>query len=160
MTAKSILFSRFTGWHMLAVMLMFFGTIIGVNFFMARSAIMSWTGLVVKNSYVASQEFNTKSNNAQAQQDLGLTDTLRYADGLLLFSLVQENGDAVELTNLKIEVGRPSNLGQDAMLEMARALDGSYFATYPLDKGDWLAKVTGDLAGYGPWKMEHRLSLK
>ena len=51
----------FTGWHMLAIMLAFFGTIITVNFTMAYLATSSWSGLVVKNTYVASQQFNGKT---------------------------------------------------------------------------------------------------
>ena len=56
------LFARreFTGYHMVAVMTLFFGTIISVNLLMAWYANTSWSGLVVKNSYVASQEFNGK----------------------------------------------------------------------------------------------------
>ena len=50
----------FSGRHMLLTMLAFFGVIIGVNLTMAWFARSSWTGLVVENSYVASQEFNAK----------------------------------------------------------------------------------------------------
>ena len=50
----------FTGWHMLAIMIMFFGTIITVNLIMAWNASHSWSGLVVQNTYVASQQFNGK----------------------------------------------------------------------------------------------------
>ena len=46
---------RFTGFHMLACMIVFFGVIVAVNLTMATLASQSWTGLVVKNSYVASQ---------------------------------------------------------------------------------------------------------
>ena len=43
-------------------MLAFFGVIIAVNVVMATLASTSWTGLVVENSYVASQEFNRKAD--------------------------------------------------------------------------------------------------
>ena len=42
---------EFTGWHMVGVMCLFFGTIISVNLYLAYQANHSWTGLVVKNSY-------------------------------------------------------------------------------------------------------------
>ena len=51
----------FTGGHMLAVMVVFFGVVISVNVFLAVVANTSWTGFVVENSYVASQEFNHKA---------------------------------------------------------------------------------------------------
>ena len=50
----------FTGWHMVVALGLFFGTIITVNLAMAYYANSTWSGLVVKNTYVASQEFNGK----------------------------------------------------------------------------------------------------
>ena len=47
--------TEFTGYHMLGVLVLYFGTIITVNLVMARFAITTWTGLVVENTYVASQ---------------------------------------------------------------------------------------------------------
>ena len=41
---------RFTGYHMLAIMVAFFGVVIAVNLTMATFASRSWTGLVVENS--------------------------------------------------------------------------------------------------------------
>lgn len=49
---------RFTGYHMIACVVSFFAVIIFANVTMAWFASSSWTGLVVKNSYVASQQFN------------------------------------------------------------------------------------------------------
>ena len=56
---------------MLSIMLAFFGVIIAVNVVMATLASTSWTGLVVENSYVASQEFNRKAEESRAQAALG-----------------------------------------------------------------------------------------
>jgi nitrogen fixation protein FixH len=61
---------EFTGRHMLMIMLAFFGVIITVNVVMARFAMTSWTGLVVENSYVASQQFNEKMMAVRTQNDL------------------------------------------------------------------------------------------
>jgi nitrogen fixation protein FixH len=68
---------------MLLIMLGFFGLIIGVNLTMAYLAVGSWPGLVVKNSYVASQQFNATLRDAAHQADLGWTGTLEYRDGAL-----------------------------------------------------------------------------
>ena len=80
--------AEFTGRHMLAIMLVFFGLIIGVNVTMAVFASTSWTGLVVKNAYVASQEFNAKAAEARAQAALGLTAMLTIADGTIAYRLI------------------------------------------------------------------------
>ena len=60
MTTRDAGSFTFTGWHMLGVIGLFFGTIISVNFYMAYQAVHSWSGLVVENTYVASQQFNAK----------------------------------------------------------------------------------------------------
>ena len=48
----------FTGRHMAAIMVAFFGVVIVVNLLNARLASSTFGGEVVENSYVASQDFN------------------------------------------------------------------------------------------------------
>ena len=62
---------RFTGWHMTAILLGFFGVIVAVNFTMATLATRTFGGVVVENSYVASQEYNDWLKAARAQAKLG-----------------------------------------------------------------------------------------
>ena len=64
---------RFTGGHMLALMLAFFGTVVAVNFVMATLAVRTFGGTVVDNSYVASQRYNHWLDQARAQRALGWT---------------------------------------------------------------------------------------
>ncbi|ESZ68246.1 hypothetical protein X726_32300 [Mesorhizobium sp. L103C105A0] len=72
---------EFTGRHMLATVLAFFGVVIAVNLTMATLANTSWTGLVVENTYVASQQFNKKAEEGRAQAALGWTGQLTIAWG-------------------------------------------------------------------------------
>jgi nitrogen fixation protein FixH len=57
---------EFTGKHMLFSMVAFFGVIFTVNMIMARFAVTTWSGLVVPNTYVASQQFNTQAAQSRA----------------------------------------------------------------------------------------------
>lgn len=61
----------FTGRHMAAVMIGFFGVVIGVNAVMATEAARTFGGTVVDNSYVANQHFNRWLDEAGAQRRLG-----------------------------------------------------------------------------------------
>ena len=61
----------FTGWHMTAILLAFFGVVVAVNFTMATFATRTFGGVVVENSYVASQEYNDWLKAARAQAKLG-----------------------------------------------------------------------------------------
>ena len=62
----------FTGWHMLTIMLLFFGTIISVNVTMAWNAVTSWSGLVVQNTYVASQSLTARRKRPRPAQPAAL----------------------------------------------------------------------------------------
>jgi nitrogen fixation protein FixH len=62
---------RFTGWHMTGILLAFFGVIVAVNFTMATLATRTFGGVVVQNSYVASQRYNEWLKAARAQAALG-----------------------------------------------------------------------------------------
>jgi nitrogen fixation protein FixH len=48
----------FTGYHMAAILIGFFGIVIAVNIYMAKVAVGTFGGTVVDNSYVASQNYN------------------------------------------------------------------------------------------------------
>ncbi len=61
----------FTGRRMTAIMFAFFGVVIAVNFTMASLASSSFSGVVVANSYVASQNFNRWLDEARAEEQLG-----------------------------------------------------------------------------------------
>ena len=58
------------GGHVLAMLLAFFGVIIAVNMVMAYFANSTWSGLVVENGYVASQNFDENLAKAKAQEAL------------------------------------------------------------------------------------------
>ena len=61
---------RFTGWHFTAIISAFFGVVIAVNLTMAVLATRSFGGVVVENSYVASQKYNYWLEAARQQQKL------------------------------------------------------------------------------------------
>ncbi len=127
---------EFTGKHMLIIVLLFFGTIISVNIFMATKAIQSWTGLVVKNSYVASQEFNDKLLASKAQADLNLKVALTYEDGTLKFLLADENEVPIALHDVKIDLTRPIGVVLDRSLVLAPTEVG-YEIVEDLPAGVW-----------------------
>ncbi|MEM6585333.1 MAG: FixH family protein, partial [Pseudomonadota bacterium] len=57
---------KFTGKHMLITMVVGFGIVAAVNFYMASRAVGGFHGIVVDNSYVASQKFNDWMDEAES----------------------------------------------------------------------------------------------
>ena len=113
----------FTGWHMLGVMVLFFGTIITVNLVMAWNATHSWSGLVVQNTYVASQQFN---DAALAQRALGWTAEADYADGVLTVDIRDRDGMAAQVERIEALVGWATSTRDDFRPVLTR--DGSRFS--------------------------------
>lgn len=129
----------FTGWHMLGVLGLFFGTIISVNMVLAFSAGSTWTGLVVKNTYVESQKFNARSAEIKKQDALGWTSTATYADGMVTVDMRASNGKPLRNVSVFAKLGRPVYEADDRTLEFF-AKDDLYFAPTQLGAGEW--KIT------------------
>ena len=148
---------EFTGRHMLLIVSAFFAVIITVNVIMATVAIGSWTGLVVKNSYVASQEYNEKLAVAHARDALGWKGGMDYQDGELIFSLVNRDGAPIALDGVTVEVSRPIGIEGDRIVELATAEDGTHRIAIDLDQGVWNAAIVAHVPGEADY--EHRARL-
>ena len=134
---------RFTGKHMLLVMVGFFGVIIAVNLTLAYLASGSWTGLVVKNSYVASQQFNDQLESAENQRALGLSSDFSYHSGAISFVLKNKDGEKMAVTDLVAEIGRPAFEQLDQKLPFIPAGDNRYTLSVDLEPGIWMIRITG-----------------
>lgn len=126
----------FTGRHMLAVVLLFFGTVIGVNIVMVISATGTFPGLVVRNSYVASQTFNATLAEARAQAEAGWRLELDAGDGAIAIRLLDRDGVPLRGLDVIAAAGRPSTTGEDRTIALVR--DGAgYRAAEALPPGVW-----------------------
>ncbi|MBX3532079.1 MAG: FixH family protein [Rhizobiaceae bacterium] len=146
----------FTGRHMLLVMLAFFGVIIAVNVTMAVFAGSSWTGFVVRNSYVASQEFNGKVAAARMQDALGWTAELSIANGHALLTLADRDGRSVAMERAQIVLRNPASDADDRTVELA-ADGNSMSARVDLRDGLWVVEIDAFVAGHQPWRDTRRI---
>jgi nitrogen fixation protein FixH len=129
---------EFTGKHALAVFGGAFGIIIAVNLILAWSAVATFPGLEVKNSYVASQSFDARRT---AQQALGWTAEAALRDGRLVVSLRDADGQPVQAAQVTALVGRPTHTGDD--VAPALAFDGrDYVGRAELATGAWMVRLT------------------
>ena len=149
---------EFTGWHMLFIMLAFFGVIITVNVTMAVLAGRSWTGLVVKNSYVASQHFNEDLAEARRQAARGWTSKLLYGEQHFAFTLKGRNGQPVVLGDLKVSVGRPASEAQDQTVALWHVGEGRYRGDVALEPGIWMVRITGG-TGENAYRRDSRIEV-
>ncbi len=160
MTIDNMHKGKFTGKHMLVIMIAFFAVIVAVNLTMAMLASRSWTGLVVKNSYVESQKFNTKLAQSRQQSKLGWRGKLMSTAGGVSAALTDGDGNAVSLEELAIVFGRPVSEVQDVKVLLERSFGGSYFGRVELPAGYWNAELVARHSGTGSWRMNYRILVR
>lgn len=125
-----------TGRKVFAIFAGAFALIVGVNVFMAYSAIGTFPGLEVRNSYVASQTFDA---DRKAQEALGWNVTAEL-DGENAVSLMILGPDGLPARVEAIEgmIGRTTQRQDDQQLAFTRNDLGAHIAPItPLDAGKW-----------------------
>lgn len=136
--------AELTGRKVLAITVSAFAVIIGVNLVMAFKAISTFPGLEVKNSYVASQNFDTER---AAQQALGWSLTSDYdaSSNALRLTFTDAEGLPVLVQDLAVLVGRSTEAKDDQTPEFIREA-GAYLTRLELAPGKWLLRVTAKAA--------------
>lgn len=137
----------FTGWHMLGVMVLFFGTIITVNLIMAWNATHSWSGLVVPNTYVASQQFNGKVAEAKALAASGIEGSLTVEGGQVTYRVVDAKGAPVFADDVAATFKRPVDEREDFTLVLEPAGQGLYRAARAIPSGQWVVDISTERDG-------------
>lgn len=121
-----------TGRHVAAIIVTMFGVIIAVNLTLAFKAVSTFPGLEVKNSYVASQNFDT---DRAAQQALGWDVSAVLAEDMLTLTFATADGTA-QPEIVSATLGRATNVQQDTVPQFT--FDGrSFVAPVALGRGNW-----------------------
>jgi len=132
---------RFTGRHMMVLMIAFFGLILGVNITMARLASATFGGVVVDNSYVASQQFNGWLASARAQARLGWQAVAHVdADGRLVIDAHDAAGRPID-GRVTVVARHPLGRMPDQRLELQTVSGGGYRSARALPAGRWLLLI-------------------
>ena len=150
----------FTGWHMAAITVSFFAVIIAVNLTLAVFASTSWTGLVVANSYVASQSFNRDAEIARQQQALGWQMNLAVDRSLAKIAILDRDGLPLAGLNIRAVLQRPTDEAGDQVLKLREAGPGIYVADAAIGSGVWVADVTAEGPARKPVRFVQRIFVK
>ena len=138
---------RFSGWHMLAILVAFFGVVTVVNVYMAHLASSTFTGEVTDNGYVASQNFNRWLDEAAREKALGWSATVaRQADGRLVVTVTGKGTEAAVLSG---QADRPLGTGAADVraITFTRGIGGSFVSDAKLAGGRWHLRLTLSAGG-------------
>jgi nitrogen fixation protein FixH len=132
---------KFTGWHMFAILISFFGVVVAVNLVMATAAIRTFGGTVVDNSYVASQRFNGWLGEARAQERLGWTARLGVDDSRHVTVALNDRGVAMPGAEIEAIARHPLGRAPDVALRFQARGAGTYVSDAALPPGRWIVQV-------------------
>ena len=149
---------RFTGKHMTIILVLFFGIVIAVNVYMARLATSTFTGEVVKNSYDASQQFDTWLDAAAKEKALGWNVKIeRHTDGRLMVAITGSGKTPVPAAGqLSGEAWHPLGESDGRRVTFSRQPDGSFVSFDPLPAGRWELRLRLEGDGH-VWHAEERI---
>ena len=151
---------EFTGRHMLAILCAFFGVTIAVNLTLAWFANSTWTGLVVPNSYVASQRFNEGLEEGRREQERGWQSSFDLDGGSLAVRLNDKAGAPLPGFDVSVAFARPAHEGEDHTVALVSTGDGRYEAAAPLAPGLWTAEVVVRRDGRQQLRRQYRFVVK
>lgn len=132
---------RFTGWHMLAIMIGFFGTVVSVNVLMASDAIRTFGGTVVDNSYVATAKYNgwLAAGRKQAREKWQAA-PVADARGIVTLRLTRANAP-VTAASVDLIANHPVGRVAERRVRLIPVGDGLYRSTSALPPGRWLIRI-------------------
>lgn len=135
---------EFTGFHMALCIGSFFAVIIAVNLTLAVFANTTWSGLIVKNGYVASQQYNDVLAQARKQKALGWKAALAIENGELVFKISDRNGAEIGGLDVRARIGRPAHGNEDVDVKFLPGAGSVYIATPDLGDGQWDVDLIAD----------------
>ena len=138
---------RFTGRHAAMIIVTFFAVVIAVNVLMARLAISTFGGIVVENSYVASQQYNRWLDEAAREKALGWkAQVTRGAGGAANVVLLGAGGSPLTGAKLVGDAVHPLGRVPDHRLALRETAPGIFAA--PLAPGRWRLRLTVSANGH------------
>jgi len=146
-----------TGRKVFAIFAAAFTLIIGVNVYMAYSAVHTFPGLEVENGYVASQTFDAER---KAQEALGWDVSAAVVGDTVQITILGRDGAPVQVDAIEGMIGRTTERQQDQELVFAQNDLGVQVAPVaPLDFGKWELRFVATAADGTPFRQRIQLIL-
>ena len=135
------------------VLVVGFGIVAAVNFTMASYATGGFHGVVVENSYVASQKYNDWLAKAEAAKALGWeANAVRDTSGYVIVT----TSKVPEGAQITADLRRPIGEHDTAKLTFEPMSEGTYRSVEPVATGRWTIRLFIENAGQ-KWAEESEL---
>lgn len=150
---------RVTGWHVLAVILFFFGVIITVNVVFIVQATRTFRGEDEPRSYVQGLDYNQTLAARAEQAALGWTATVSAEDGVVVIRIADMDGHPIDGLGLSGTLRHPADTSRDHALTFEPRSEGRYIAALPAGaRGRWTLRAWRE--GEPPFTLQSELWLQ
>jgi nitrogen fixation protein FixH len=131
------------GRGVLFILVLFFGSVFGVNFYFAARAISTYTGEVANEPYRKGLAYNDRIAAGDKQAGLGWADAVTInREGAVSLRVEGRNGKAIDGLAVTGSIGRGATDREDHPLRFAATADGKYAAqTAALAPGSWIVTI-------------------
>ena len=147
---------QLTGWHVLLMLVAFFGVVFTVNGIFIYYSQTTWTGLLPGNGYEASRRYNKEAAKARAILAKGWqTKVLVPKDGRIIIELRDRKGKPVSGLKASGSAMRPVGMKGDRMITFRERGIGRYVLEgEALATGAWRMDVKFTRSGELQWRAQ------
>lgn len=142
---------RLGGRGVLMIAVVAFLVMLTPNIILAVTAVRTFSGVVVSDSYVASQDFDRLK---AAQVALGWSVALDHADDVLRLSITDAAGHAVRPASLAVAMGRPTTTRDDRTITLLET-PGGYAGEAVFAPGHWRVEIAASAADGTAFRQSH-----
>jgi len=149
-------FNPLRGWHVLMMILLFFGVMISVNATMVTLALRSHPGEDVERSYTQGLNYNETLERRRVQENLGWQARFNLVGNQLLLQVLDREGNPLSGLSLSGQMRHPTRTALDCPISMQSLGEGRYQTELPcaLD-GRWLVRLSHQ--SLPPFEVEYEL---
>jgi nitrogen fixation protein FixH len=128
------------GWHVLTILVAFFGSIFAVNGYFIFTSLATHSGVVSEEPYRKGLGYNQRIAADDRQTALNWQVDLDVkAKGTVRLTLADASGQPIVKRHISLTVGRPSTRSFDRTLALAETTPGTYAAaSQPFAAGTWI----------------------
>ena len=152
-----------TGRHVLTCLLLFFGTVFGVNFYMASAAIRTFSGLEAERPYQEGLRYDDEINRAreQARRGWSVDAMVRLKAEGAIVDVTQRDMSGLVTPGLAVTAlfMHPADRRRDIKLLLASIGNGRYQGVAPVGPGQWDVTIEASDATALQFRSVSRLDL-
>ncbi len=146
-----------TGWHVLAILVVFFGATFAVDAVMVADAYHTFSGEVATSPYEEGLAYDSQLDQQRAQAALGWRMTIGLAGPAIRLSAVDRQGRPLAGLRLVARLERPATEEGRRPVAFKEVAPGVYEAATGALSGAWDIRVSAVDAGRRRFDAERRL---